>query len=59
MYNYTQNLTCLIIAYFLIIQYKTEPVLQQTSSNQLLIQIADADSLQAQSKNLLVLEDWQ
>ena len=47
------------MAYFLIIQYKTEPVLQQTSSGQLLIQIADADSLQAQSKNLLVLEDWR
>lgn len=59
MYNYMQNLTCVIIAYFLIIQYKTEPVLQQTSSSQLLIQIADADSLPAQSKNLLVLEDWQ
>ena len=57
MYNYTQNLTCLIIAYFLIIQYKTEPVLQQTSLSQLLIQIADADSLQAQSKSLRVLED--
>ena len=40
-------------------QYKTEPVLQQTSSSQLLIQITDADSLQAQWKNLLVLEDWR
>ena len=59
MYNYMQNLTCLIMAYFLIIQYKTEPVLQQTSSGQLLIQITDADSLQAQWKNLLALKDWQ
>ena len=54
-----QNLTCLIMTYFLIIQNKTEPVLQQTSSSQLLIQITGVDSLQAQSKNLLVLEDWQ
>jgi len=45
------------MAYFLINQYRTEPVLQQTSSSQLSIQTADVDSLQVQSMNLQVLKD--
>ena len=45
------------MAYFLINQYRTEPVLQQTSSSQLSTQTADVDSLQVQSMNLQVLKD--
>ena len=45
------------MAYFLINQYKTEPVLQQTSSSQLSIQTVDVGSLQVQSMNLQVLKD--